>query len=52
MFCLEGDDTILCMLITRIIWKERFIEKLEKKHGVSVTEAEQVLESNPHIRKI
>ncbi len=31
------------MLISQIIWKDQFVEKLEVKHGVSVTEAEDVL---------
>ncbi|PYS69279.1 MAG: hypothetical protein DMF69_17470 [Acidobacteria bacterium] len=40
------------MVIRRIIWKDQFIEKLEQKHGVSVFEAEQVLNGDPHIRKV
>ncbi len=40
------------MLITQIIWKAQFVEKLAVKHGVSVPEAEEVLRSKPHIRKV
>ncbi|MDQ3130194.1 MAG: BrnT family toxin [Acidobacteriota bacterium] len=40
------------MIINQIIWKDRFIEKLAVKHGISVTEAEDVLCSKPHIRKV
>ena len=40
------------MIINEIIWKELFVEKLEAKHGVSVEEAEDVLGSKPHIKKI
>lgn len=40
------------MVIRKIIWKDQFVEKLERKHGVSVLEAEAVLGGNPHIRRI
>ena len=40
------------MVITQIIWKDQFVEKLAEKHGVSVTEAEEALRSKPHIRKV
>ena len=40
------------MRITDIIWKERFVEKLSTKHGVSVAEAEEVLYSNPIVRRV
>ena len=40
------------MVITQIIWKAQFVEKLAEKHGVTVTEAEEVLRSKPHIRKV
>ena len=40
------------MVITQIIWKARFVEKLVVKHGVSPEEAEEVLRSKPHIRKV
>jgi len=38
--------------ITEIIWKEYYVEKLERKHGVTTDEAEEVLQSKPLIRKI
>lgn len=40
------------MVITQILWKAQFVEKLAVKHGVSVEEAEDVLRSKPHIRKV
>jgi uncharacterized protein len=40
------------MIIKEIIWKEQFVEKLATKHGVLVEEAEDVLDSKPHIRKV
>ena len=40
------------MAIRRIIWKELFIEKLAAKHGVSLTEVEEILSTKPHIRKM
>ena len=40
------------MTISRIIWKDQFVEKLEVKHGVLVEEVEEVLDSKPHIRKV
>ncbi len=40
------------MVIHRIIWKDQFIEKLERKHRVSVVEAEEILSTKPHIRKV
>jgi uncharacterized DUF497 family protein len=42
----------LAVVISRIIWKDQFVEKLAEKHGVSVGEAEEVLAANPHIRKM
>jgi len=39
------------VVIRKIIWKDQFVEKLEQKHGVSVQEAEEVLDANPHIRR-
>jgi len=38
--------------ITDIIWKERFVEKLSNKHNVSITEVEEVLLSNPFVRRV
>jgi uncharacterized DUF497 family protein len=40
------------MVITQIIWKDQFVEKLAEKHQVSVSEAEDVLHSQPLIRKV
>lgn len=40
------------MVLRQIIWKDQFVEKLAQKHNVSVVEAEQVLNGNPHIRKV
>ena len=40
------------MVITQIVWKAQFVEKLAEKHGVTMTEAEEVLRSKPHIRKM
>ncbi len=40
------------MLITEVIWKDQFVEKLAQKHGVSVAEAEETLRATPHIRKV
>jgi uncharacterized DUF497 family protein len=43
---------ISVVVISRIIWKDQFVEKLAEKHGVSLTEAEDVLSSKSHIRKM
>ncbi|RJP22350.1 MAG: BrnT family toxin [Candidatus Omnitrophota bacterium] len=40
------------MRITDIIWKEHIIEKNALKHDVSVAEVEEVLLSEPVVRKI
>lgn len=40
------------MQLYDVIWKERYIQKLEDKHGVSVEEVEQALFSSPFIRRI
>ncbi|MBN1312532.1 MAG: BrnT family toxin [Anaerolineae bacterium] len=40
------------MAMTKVIWKEQFVEKLAEKHQVSVLEAEDVLDSRPLIRKV
>jgi uncharacterized DUF497 family protein len=39
------------MVIRKIIWKDQFVEKLASKHGVSIEEVEEALNSNPHIRR-
>ena len=40
------------MWITDIIWKERYVEKLESKHGVTTEEVEEVLRSKSVVRKV
>jgi uncharacterized DUF497 family protein len=40
------------VVIRKIIWKDQFVDKLERKHGVSVVEAEEVLGTGPHIRRV
>jgi uncharacterized DUF497 family protein len=40
------------VVIRKIIWKDQFVEKLERKHGVSILEAEEVLGENPHVRRV
>lgn len=40
------------MVIRKIIWKDQFVEKLERKHGVSVFEVEEVLSSKPLVRRV
>jgi uncharacterized protein len=40
------------VVIRKIIWKDQFVEKLAQKHGVSMSEAEEVLNGNPHIRRV
>ncbi|MGO8737023.1 MAG: BrnT family toxin [Terriglobia bacterium] len=39
------------MKITDVIWMEVFVDKLAVKHNVTTQEAEDVLLSNPHIRR-
>src|ERR1051325_1614425 len=43
---------IFTVVISRIIWKDQFVQKLAEKHGVSQSEAEEVLNARPHIRKM
>jgi uncharacterized DUF497 family protein len=40
------------MRITDVIWKDRVVEKLSGKHGVSVVEAEETLTSRPVVRRM
>lgn len=40
------------MKITDIIWKEKFVEKLEIKHNVTIYEAEKVFNSKPVARRV
>lgn len=38
------------MRLYDVIWKNRFVEKIAAKHGVTTEEVEQVLFSKPHVR--
>lgn len=40
------------MRITDIIWKERYVEKIAGKHGVSAGEVEEAILSGPVVRKM
>jgi uncharacterized DUF497 family protein len=40
------------VVIRKIIWKEQFVEKLEQKHSVSVSEVEDILSSKPLVRRV
>jgi len=40
------------MRITGIIWLTQFVEKIERKHGVSTDEDEQVFANHPSFRLI
>ncbi len=40
------------MEVYDVIWKEKFVEKLAVKHGVSVEEVEEVLFSRSHFRRV
>ena len=40
------------MKIREIIWKQEFVDKLATKHGVTIEEVEDVLDSGPHVRKV
>jgi hypothetical protein len=33
-----------------VIWKDKFVEKIEDKHHVTTDEVEEVLFSEPHVR--
>lgn len=39
------------MILSEVIWRERFVEKIASKHAVTTVEVEKVLFSNPHVRK-
>lgn len=39
------------MQLCEVIWKDRFIDKIEAKHGVSTNEVEETLFGNPHVRR-
>lgn len=38
------------MKLYEVIWKERFVEKIADKHGLTTDEVEEVLFSKPHVR--
>ena len=40
------------MVSRTIIWKDQFVEKLARKHRVSVLEGEETLGEKPHIRRV
>ena len=40
------------MKITEVIWLTQFVEKIERKHGVSTDEVEEVFVNRPHTRLI
>lgn len=40
------------MEIYDVIWKEKFVDKLAVKHGVSVEEVEEVWFSRAHFRRV
>ena len=40
------------MLVTDVVWKERYVAKLWDKHRVSTDEAEEVLRSEPLFRRV
>ncbi len=37
--------------IDEIVWMEQFVEKIERKHGVSVDEVEETLVNRPRIQR-
>ena len=39
------------MRLYEVIWKDKFIDKLEVKHGVSTDEVEEALFGKPHVRR-
>lgn len=39
------------MRIYEIIWKDKFVGKLERKHNVTTDEVEEVIFADPHIRR-
>jgi uncharacterized DUF497 family protein len=39
------------MRLYEVIWKDRFIDKIAVKHGVSTTEVEEILFGKPHVRR-
>jgi uncharacterized DUF497 family protein len=39
------------MRLNGIIWKDRFLDKIEVKHGVAADEVEEILFNKPHVRR-
>ena len=39
------------MVISQIVWKDQFVDKIEVKHGVLTDEVEEVLFGKPHVRR-
>jgi uncharacterized DUF497 family protein len=39
------------MQLHEIIWKDRFADKIEVKHGISTNEVEEILFGKPHVRR-
>jgi uncharacterized DUF497 family protein len=39
------------MQLHEVIWKDRFVDKIEVKHGVRTDEVEDVLFGRPHVRR-
>ncbi|MEW6379121.1 MAG: BrnT family toxin [bacterium] len=40
------------MLLHEVIWKDKLMDKIESKHNVLVYEVEQVLFSQPYVRRV
>ena len=38
------------MKLSEVIWKDKFVNKIEAKHNVKTYEVEQILFSKPHVR--
>lgn len=39
------------MQLHEVIWKDRFIDKIKVKHGISTNEVEEILFGKPHVRR-
>jgi uncharacterized DUF497 family protein len=39
------------MRLHEVIWKDRFIDKIKVKHGISTNEVEEILFGKPHVRR-
>ena len=40
------------MRLYDVIWNEKFVAKIAEKHAISTDEAEEVLFSRPHVRRL